>query len=572
MMRPALILAALVVVGLPTPLLPAVAVEVVITGLKKGPILDQVHKALTLPRGMDSPRMGDHTWLDRFAAQTPAKVHLALEPFGYYGPLVKVSRTGPGGNRLEVQISLGQPVRISTRRVEVTGAGAQEPLLKEMVAVFPLKPGEPLVHAIYEGARAGYLDADFTIHEVVVDPVTLAANLQLVLATGELYRFKEARIQGAPDYPPAYLQRFVAFEPGDPFTRARLGQTQVQFMGSERFKEVVLTAEPPEDHRIPLRVDLKQGPRRTLRTGLGFGTDTGPRFSTRYRELDVFNRGHEWSTSLFVSQHLQGISSTYTLPGAKDLLGTTTLQVNLQKEELASITSRLLSVEVAQNWALGPGALGTAYVRFLQEAYTSEGLYHRIRLVLPGLRYKWVHVDDARNPTQGLRFALEVRGTDPSLGSDTRMLQCLGAVTHLQPLPAELSLQSRFSIAATFSKDPVDALPPTLRFYAGGDQSVRGYGYQTLGPRDSAGKVVGGKQLLVAGLELERALAGPWAVSIFHDAGNAFESFKEVRLHQGAGVGVHYRSPVGNLNLYLARRIRDENPGWRIHFTVGVFL
>jgi len=581
MMRPVLILAALVVVGLPVPLLSAVAVEVVVTGLKKGPILDQVRKSLTLPRGMDRPGTGDHTWLDRFAAQVPGKVRLALEPFGYYGPGVKVIRSRPGGDRLEVQISLGEPVRIATRRVEVRGAGAQEPLLKEMVAVFPLKPGEPLVHAFYEGARAdlksraqglGYLDADFTSHEVVVDPVNLTANLELVLATGELYRFKEARILGAPDYPPAYLQRFVAFKPEDPFTRTRLGQTQVQFMGSERFKDVVLTAEPPEDHRIPLRVDLKQGPRRTLRTGLGFGTDTGPRFSTRYRELDVFNLGHEWSTSLFVSQRLQGISSTYTLPGATGLLNTTTLQVNLQKEELASITSRLLSVELARNWALGPGALGTAYVRFLQEAFTSEGLYHRTRLVLPGLRYKRDHVDDARNPTQGLRFALEVRGTDPSLGSDTRMLQLLGTVTHLQPLPARLSLQSRFRIGATFSKDPVDALPPTLRFYAGGDQSVRGYGYQTLGPRDSAGKVVGGKQFLVTGLELERALGGPWGISIFHDAGNAFETFKGVRLHQGAGVGVHYRSPVGNLNLSLARRIRDENPGWRIHFSVGAFL
>jgi translocation and assembly module TamA len=152
------------------------------------------------------------------------------------------------------------------------------------------------------------------------------------------------------------------------------------------------------------------------------------------------------------------------------------------------------------------------------------------------------------------------------------MLQFLGNVTHLQPLQARLSLQSRFGIGTTFSKDSVDALPPTLRFYAGGDQSVRGYGYQTLGTRDSAGKVVGGKQLLVTGLELERALAGPWGVSIFHDAGNAFESFNRVRLHQGAGVGIHYRSPVGNLNLSLARRIHDENPGWRIHFTVGTFL
>ena len=151
-------------------------------------------------------------------------------------------------------------------------------------------------------------------------------------------------------------------------------------------------------------------------------------------------------------------------------------------------------------------------------------------------------------------------------------LLLLGAVSHLQPLPARLSLQSRLRVGATFSAEPVDALPPTLRFFAGGDQSVRGYAYQSLGLKDATGKVVGGKQLLTTSLELERALPRNWGVSIFHDAGNAFEAFSAVRLHQGAGVGLHYRTQVGSLNLSLARRLWDEHPGWRIHFSVGAFL
>lgn len=568
---------------LPSPLLPAApggAVRVTITGLA-GPLQEQVRKALALPRGMDGPGAVERGWVDRFAGQVEAKVRLALEPFGYYRPVIQVTRTGLSGEQIRVQVAPGEPVRMGRHRVRVTGAGASDPALAALVAGFPLKPGEPLVHADYERARSelksraeglGYLDADFPVHEIVVDPATLTASLDLVLETGELYRFKEVRILGAPDYPAPFLRRYVAFKPGDPFTRARLGQTQVQLAGSERFKEVMLTAEPPVDHQVPLRIDLKQGPSRSLRTGVGFGTDSGPRFSIRHRDLNMLDRGHELSTSLYVSRRLQGLSSTYTLPLASGLLDTTTVQVNLQKEELADLVTRLFSVETARNRELGPGTLGTAFVRFQQEAYTSEGLYHRTRLVLPGVRYTRDRLDDPRLPSRGLRIALEARGTDRSLGSDTRMVQLLGAVSHLLPLPGRLSLQSRVRAGATFSADPVDALPPTLRFYAGGDQSVRGYAYQSLGARDAAGKVVGGKQLLTTSLELERALPRNWGVSIFHDAGNAFESFNGVRLHQGAGVGLHYRSPVGSLNLSLARRIRDDHPGWRIHFTVGAFL
>jgi translocation and assembly module TamA len=583
-MSPLGLAGAAILAGLLSGALPAAppggAVHVTITGLT-GPLRDQVGKALALPRGMDGPGVVDRGWVDRFAGQVEAKVQRALEPFGYYRPVVQVTRSGPAGGQLQVQVTPGEPVRIGHRRVQVTGAGASDPTLAALVAAFPLKPGDPLVHADYEAARSGlksraeglgYLKADFTSHEIVVAPAALTASLDLVLATGPLYLFKEAHILGAPDYPAPFLQRYVAFKPGEPFTRARLGLTQLQLAGSERFKDVVLTAEPAEDHNVALRIDLKQGPSRSLRTGVGYGTDTGPRFSVRYRDLDMLNRGHELSTSLYVSQRLQGFSATYTVPLASGLLDTITFQVNLQKEELADLVTRLASLEVARNRSLGPGLLGTVFVRFLQEAYSTLGLYHRTRLVLPGVRYTLDRLDDPRLPSRGLRLALEARGTDRSLGSDTRMVQLLGAVSHLQPLPARLSFQSRLRVGATFSADPVDALPPTLRFFAGGDQSVRGYGYQSLGLRDASGKVVGGKQLLTTSLELERALPRNWGVSIFHDAGNAFESFQTVRLHQGAGVGLHYRSPVGSLNLSLARRIQDEHPGWRIHFTVGAFL
>ncbi|NTV76187.1 MAG: outer membrane protein assembly factor, partial [Holophaga sp.] len=168
---------------LPGPLHPAPppgAVQVTVTGLA-GPLRDQVRKALALPRGMDGPGAVDRGWVDRFAGQVEAKVKLALEPFGYYRPVIRVTRTGPAGGHLQVQVEAGEPVRIGHRRVEVTGAGASDPTLTALVAGFPLQPGDPLLHPEYEAARSGlrsraeglgYLDADFTRHEIVVDPAT----------------------------------------------------------------------------------------------------------------------------------------------------------------------------------------------------------------------------------------------------------------------------------------------------------------------------------------------------------------------------------------------------------------
>ena len=121
-------------------------------------------------------------------------------------------------------------------------------------------------------------------------------------------------------------------------------------------------------------------------------------------------------------------------------------------------------------------------------------------------------------------------------------------------------------------QDPLTELPPSIRFFAGGDQSVRGYSYQSLGPRDASGKVVGGKNLLFGSVELERALYESWGVSVFYDAGNAFNDYADVRLEQGAGVGVHYYTRVGGLNLYVARPLTSGGSSVRIHFTVGFEL
>ena len=113
-------------------------------------------------------------------------------------------------------------------------------------------------------------------------------------------------------------------------------------------------------------------------------------------------------------------------------------------------------------------------------------------------------------------------------------------------------------------------VPVSFRFFTGGDNSVRGYAYQSLGPTNAQGEVVGGKHLLVGSIELEGAIGQNWGAAVFYDAGNAFDDFDSLNLAQSAGVGVRYYTPVGPIRLDIARQLGVSDPSYRFHFTIGM--
>jgi translocation and assembly module TamA len=547
--------------------------------------LANVKEALVFPPGLVSDDKVDRLWLERFAESAEGKVREALEPYGYYNARVKagLETLKDGRYRLRVVIEPGEPVRMTAVNVGLEGTGSGEEPLVKLVDAFPLKKGDILLQEKYENSKGallakaqelGYLDAIFSLHEIRIDREKRGARIDLVLETGGPYRFGGTTIEGAPDYPERYLRRNLSYRSNDRFSFDSLGKTQLNFNNSERFRDVVVTPEKNEskDYQVPVLIKLQQVPRRSIRPGAGYGTDTGGRFSLRYRDLNLFHLGHEFNANLYLGERLQGLSLNYSVPSYRDLRSSVSLQANLQHEDVTTYSSSLASFEVDYNRGFGKGRLGTAYVKLEQEDFTVGDQESSSRLVLPGLRYTEEMFDNLIRPTRGYRFSLETRGTHRLLGSDTGFLQFLGDVSWLTPLPWRLSLHLRGKCGLTALRDSLSELPPSSRFFAGGDNSVRGYSYQSLGPRDATGDVVGGDHLLFGSVELERALFKDWGVSAFYDAGNAFDSFSNLHLAQGAGAGLHYYTPVGSLNLYLARQIGVSNPSFHIHFTVGFEL
>jgi translocation and assembly module TamA len=564
------------------PLPAAEPVAIIVEGIE-GDVLKNVQEALVLPSGLVREGIVDRLWLERFGKQANEAVRTAMEPYGYYNArsAVAVEEEVSGAYRLRVKVEPGEPVRVAEVVLSLRGPGADEGPLKALAAAFPLKKGDVLLQGRYEEAKGallaraqelGYLDAVFPVHEIRIAKATSTAHIRLELETGSRYFFNGVRIEGAAAYPDRFLRRYLTFKPGEPFSYVQLGETQVNFANAERFREVNVTPEKEEarDFQVPVLVQLKPAPSKSLRLGVGYGTDTGARFNVRYRDLNVLERGHEFYSNLSLSERLQGIAAGYILPGAVDIRNTTTVQLNLQREDVTTYTSRLIALELDKNHGFGKRELGTAYIKLQREDYTiGDQEEASSRLVLPGLRFSGDHYDNPTRPLRGFRYVFDLRGTDQWLGSDTELLQLVSGGSWLLPLPWRLSLHTRAQAGITLLSDPISELPPSLRFFAGGDQSVRGYAYQSLGPTDATGQVLGGKHLLFGSVELERALFSDWGVSVFYDAGNAFDTLDEIRLAQGAGIGLHYYTPVGGLNLSLARQVGVDDPDYRVHFTVG---
>ncbi len=560
------------------------SVKVVVEGLS-GNEKANVEAALAVPPALIQEGKVDRLWLERFERQAPGKAGEALEAFGYYSPVITTKLETPeaGSYRLTVQVQTGEPVRLATVQVRLQGTGAADTSLAKAASDFPLHAGDILRHDVYEKAKGdllaktvekGYLDAHFAVHAIRLDGDALKADIDLVLETGGQYRFGDVRYSGAPRYPNSFLQTFLDFKPGDPYSGERILQTQLNFAVAERFRSVVIRPDRAgaKDQTVPLDVELIPSPQKVVRVGVGYTTDYGPGFSVRYEDLNVMDTAQKLESELNLSQRLQGLATRYVFPGSTDFRSNTGVLLSAQREDTVSYTTKLISAEVERTKGFGRDRLGSIYLQLRQEDSSAGGETTNSFLIVPGLRFSESRYDSLIRATRGFHYKLEARGTTQNFGSDVGFAQFLGYGDALFPLPERFSIKLRAQAGATTMNGNFMDVPVTFRFFTGGDNSVRGYAYQSLGPKDAQGDVVGGKHLLVGSIELERAIGTNWGAAVFYDAGNAFDDFGDFQFAQGAGLGVRYHTPVGPIRLDLARQFGVSDPQYRFHFTVGMLF
>jgi translocation and assembly module TamA len=190
---------------------------------------------------------------------------------------------------------------------------------------------------------------------------------------------------------------------------------------------------------------------------------------------------------------------------------------------------------------------------------------------MPGIAFDRGYSDELLRPNRGYRLAFELRGAHDGLLSTASLLQVRASARGLVRLGDAGRLLGRASIGVT-GFAAIDELPASLRFFAGGDRSVRGYAYKSLGPLDDSGEVEGGRHMLTASIEYEHPVVGDdWWLAGFVDAGNAFNS-DQVNVKVGYGGGLRWYSPIGRIRLDIAFPSDREDDDWRIHFGLGTDL
>lgn len=583
-------------------------VEIVVEGLQ-GEALSNAQASLALPPGLIKEGKVDTLWLERFQRQIPSLIRDALVPFGYYEPEeISVTKEPRDEERilLRVKVVPGVPVLVTQVILKAEGPGATEEGVAALVSGWPLKRGEIFRQDTYEKSKSdiltkavslGYLDAQFATHEVRVSVSKRSAEIDLTLQTGPRYYFGEVRFTEGSGYPETFLQRYLTFSKGEIFSYAKLSQTQLNLATSDRFNQVLVTPDKDAatENMVPVEIRLAPSPPKRFKAGVGYATDTGFRGTLLYDDLNVAGFGHVFETELTVSEIRQGIATQYILPGAWDIRGFTALNAQAKREETLDYTIRALSLELNHTRIVelgeggGPqgliaptprkmaatlerGGFFTAFVKLQKERSDAGDQTTNPFLLMPGLRFLAREYDNLARSEKGFRYSTEVRGTSQVLGSGADFLQFLGEIQLIRPLPWQCKLLTRFQVGLTGTNKATEDLPISVRFFTGGQTSVRGYSYNSLGPTDATGSVTGGKNLLVGSVEVERAIGKEWGVALFYDVGNAFNNFSNIDAQQGMGIGGRYYTIIGPIKLDIARQVNVPKPDWKIYFAVGLEL
>ncbi len=556
----------------------AVSLSVTVTGIT-GKLYTNVMARLKIGLQQKNPDVSPRE-IRRLHKLAPKEIAEALSPYGYYSVTVDSALADTAeGWQASYTVNPGKQVLVEVVDIEVQGEGRDQGEFWDPAAVFPLQPGDALQDSFYESGKKtlldqamnlGYVQARFTEHSVIVRRADNTAGIRLHLDTGPLYHFGTTT-SSQEVITPGMLQRFIAYQPGDVYSLKVLNQLQSDLYGTGYFSEVLV--EPKlslaQDDQIPITLTLLPAKFNRYSLGVGYGTDTGVRGNLGWKNRRVNRFGHKASFTIQQSAKGSRANSDYEIPvfdPRYDVLG---VEGRYLDETWDDTWTRLYSLGVAVNHNRPENQYGVG-LEARHEKYTVGITSGEADLLIPSAYWNLIFAKDRINTQNGVRLTASIKGADDSVFSSTSFLQFrLNGKAIISPTEHWRFL-GRGAFGAT-TMESINELPPSLRFYAGGDQSVRGYGYKKLGPEDSSGVVVGGRYLMEASIELERKITDMWSVAAFYDAGNAFDDIN-VDLKHGAGVGVRMMLPFGQIRLDVASALSEEDKPWRVHLSVGADL
>lgn len=543
-----------------------------------GVLLKNVMAYLSIAAYANEPTLSD-SLVERLHARAPDEIRQSLQPFGYYDAQVDATLTPVDGGWLaHYVVTLPPPVLVRHVDVVITGQGKNDSMYDQFFADLPYRAGDQLNQKSYEDSKrrlqelatsGGYIDARFTLTKLEVNPQEHWADITLRFNTGPRYYFGDVTF--VQDFlNPDFLARYIKFKPGDPFDNDVLLQLQYALNDTEYFDSVNVEAQrgQTQDHRIPVRVTLTPRKRNKYTVGVGYGTDTGPRLTLGWTNRRLNGRGHTMGVQAQFSRVTKSFLVNYTVPLADPATERLVYSYGNSRQVLGSVVDFTNILGVARFSSAGDWSLNQ-YLQLEHDRSEAQGTPTvSSNLLMPGVAVSRVVSDNLILPTHGYRVSADLRGASDSVFSTTSFVQMHLMAKLLIPLDENTQLLLRGEAAGSAVKNTGE-LPVSQRFFAGGDQSVRGFDYNSLGPKDAQGNVVGGKDLQVGSIELDHFFGKIFGLAAFIDTGNATDSFT-TSLEKGVGAGLRWRTPIGMVRFDLAHPIkRPDLDRVHIHISIG---
>ncbi|EKO3589138.1 outer membrane protein assembly factor [Vibrio metschnikovii] len=547
-------------------------VDLTIRGLS-GDLKDNVDAYLS------SISTSDYSTQLRFQSRLEQRITAALNALGYYHPTFVFEVTEPD-RAMTVHVSPGEVVRLAVVEIVIEGEAQQDADFARVIERSGLKVGETLNHSQYDSLKSslrnlalqkGYFDGDFQLSRLEVVPDRHQAFVRLHFDSGIRYHFGATSISGS-QIEEVRVRSLQPFKQGDPYLVSQVGQFNLNLANTDWFSSVFVKPDleqlNPEQRELPMVVALAPKARNQLETGIGYSTDVGVRGSLKWKKPWLNEYGHSFDSSLSISGPEQSITAGYKIPLEDVLRQYYRIQYGMKHVDNRDTESLESNLVLERHWLLDSGWHRTVFLRYLIESYEQGLQDDGAQFLMPGITYTRTRTRLNRSLlTWGDKQTITLEYADPSVISETRATRVQAGSSWVRSLGERHRGLFRIDGSANFA-DEFDKLSPSLRFFAGGDNNLRGYGYQSISPRDASGSLTGAKYMATSSLEYQYRIGGNWWAALFVDYGDAFNDTPDWKT--GTGFGLRWVSPVGPLRLDFAWGL-DSEPGdrFKLHFTLG---
>jgi translocation and assembly module TamA len=546
-----------------------------------GALKAAIEPALDLLRWQDYSHITPEL-LERLKRQAIDEAREALATEGYFSPDITVDVDASAPLLVvRVNVNPGEPTRIASVVITFTGAVAiadsdpdgaarmakvrTEWSLPENTIFRQRAWDSAKARAIDDLAAVHYAAARITKSEARIDPARQQATLMIELDSGPPFHFGDMAITGQAKYQEARVRELAPFSRGTPYTRELIDRFQRRLIATGYFAslQVRIDDNPAHAAATPVTVAVIEAPSKRIELGVGYSTDTLSRATLSWRNNNVNDAGWRLRSEVRLETKIQSAGVAIDLPersGYGDSIGAKVERTNI--ENLLTEQFALSALRTGVNERSQPqfGA------RFLLEDQHPAGAAADITYAtLFSYAHTWRSTDSLQSPRDGLVLQLEF-GAAPPLLSSRAFGRAIGKAAWYQPLARATDFIARLQTGAVIASTSSD-IPQAMLFRTGGDTTVRGYAFESLGVTQGQA-TVGGRYLVIGNAEVIQWVREGLGIAAFVDAGNAADTAKDMRLKLGYGIGARVKSPIGPLRLDLA--YGQDTREFRIHFSAGV--